>query len=148
MPHSWCSCPPFVRVETSSWENGYISLSDFPWPDIFLSRSCCMANMRESASPLSLLFSLFQRLLENLTAMVQMQNVAAHFFNVMKSMSLQIFQWWFFSIRGCGGWVNGFVLSRCACVCFSGWQTEKLLLFETGVPAVAELTVLWFRPRW
>lgn len=148
MPHSWCSCPPFVRVETSSWENGYISLSDFPWPDIFLSRSCCMANMRESASPLSLLFSLFQRLLENLTAMVQMQNVAARFFNVMKSMSLQIFQWWFFSIRGCGGWVNGFVLSRCACVCFSGWQTEKLLLFETGVPAVAELTVLWFRPRW
>lgn len=81
-----------------------------------------MANTSESASPLSLLFCLLQRLFEILTATAQMQE--ATFFHIMKSMSLQIFQWWFFHIRERGGCVR-MVLYSVVRVFASGVSKQK-----------------------
>lgn len=104
-----------------------------------------MANTSESASPLSLLFYLLQRLFEILTAMAQMQE--ATFFHIMKSMSLQIFQWWFFHIRERGGCVC-MVLYSVVRVFASGVSKQKADAVSDGAPAVAEVAVLWFRPGW
>lgn len=84
-----------------------------------------MANTRESASPLAFLF---------ITKIVWKfdscgTNAGGHstFFCIMKSMSLQIFRWWFFNIRECGGCVYSFILSSCACVWLFRLANRKIV---------------------